>query len=359
MERFNLLTKSVLFFPALAMICAFLITWISIPSIIQVARLKHLFDEPDDNRKLHKRVVPTLGGLAIFAGSIISLMLFTDTYTFHGRQFVMAALLILFFLGIKDDIIILSPYSKFLGQFIASLIIVWAGDIRIDSWGGVFGVHVLRYEVSIVFSVLFIMVCINSFNMIDGIDALAGLIGLITAGTFACWFYYANFTQPLILAAAIIGSILAFLQFNITPARIFMGDTGSMLIGCIIGILTILFINLNHLVPANLKVNSAPVVAFGILIIPIFDLLRVFVLRILKGRSPFHADNLHMHHQLLILGFSHTNAALLLAFVNIAFIATAFILNNFHTEGLFIVLIVIAILLSIVIDILVKRKLKK
>ena len=359
MERFNLLTHSVLFFPALAMVCAFLITWVSIPSIIQVARLKHLFDEPDDNRKLHKRVVPTLGGLAIFAGSIISLMLFTDTYTFHGRQFVMAALLILFFLGIKDDIIILSPYSKFLGQFIASLIIVWAGDIRIDSWGGVFGVHALSYEVSIAFSVLFIMLCINAFNMIDGIDALAGSIGLITAATFAWWFYAAGYTQPLILAAAIIGSILAFLQFNITPARIFMGDTGSMLIGTIIGILTISFINLNHVVPAHLRVNSAPVVAFGILIIPVFDLLRVFLLRLLKGRSPFHADNLHMHHQLLILGFSHVNAALTLAFVNLAFIALAFTLNKIQTEVLFIILILLAVVLSVMVDLLVKRKLKK
>ncbi len=359
MERFNLLTKSLLFFPALAMICSFLITWVSIPSIIQVARLKHLFDEPDDNRKLHKRVVPTLGGLAIFAGSIISLMLFTDTYTFHGRQFVMAALLILFFLGIKDDIIILSPYSKFLGQFIAALIVVWAGDIRIDSWGGVFGVYSLSYEVSIAFSVLFIMLSINAFNMIDGIDALAGSIGLITAGTFAWWFYHAGYPQPLIFATAIMGSILAFLQFNITPARIFMGDTGSMLIGTIIGILTILFINLNHLVPVSLKINSAPVVAFGIIIIPVFDLLRVFVLRLLKGRSPFHADNLHMHHQLLILGFSHINAAMLLAFVNLVFIALAFLLNKIQTEVLFSLLLGFAILLSIIVDVLVKRKLKK
>lgn len=359
MERLNLLTKSVLFFPALAMICSFLITWISIPSIIHVARLKHLFDEPDDKRKLHKKVVPTLGGLAIFAGSIISLMLFTDSYTFHGRQFVMAALLILFFLGIKDDIINLSPYSKFIGQFIAALIIVWAGDIRIDSWGGFLGVHVLIYEVSVVFSVLFIILTINAFNMIDGVDGLAGTIGLVTATTYAVCFYVAGYAQPLILCTAIIGAILAFLRFNITPARIFMGDTGSMLIGTIIAVLTILFINLNHIVPQNIKIHSAPVVALGIIIIPVFDLLRVFILRLLKGRSPFAADNLHMHHQLLILGFSHINASMLLALINVTFITIAFVFNKTQTEVLFILIMSIAVILSIVVDVLVKRKLKK
>ncbi len=345
-----------LLFPILAFGCAFLITLVSIPSIIQVARLKHLFDEPDDYRKLHKRVVPTLGGLAIFAGSIISVLLFTDGSEFVSRQYVVAAAMILFFLGIKDDIIILSPYSKFLGQFVSAMIIVWAGDIRITTMGGLFGVHELSYELSIGFSILTIMVIVNSFNLIDGIDCLAGTIGFIVTSAYAAWFYKAGFIQPLILSMAIMGSILAFLRYNITPARIFMGDTGSLLIGTIIAVLTLQFINMNHLAAESHRLQSAPVLAFGIMIIPLFDLMRVFALRLSKGQSPFMADKLHIHHQLLRLGLTHLETTFILGLINVIFIVFIFSFQSIAISYLMSIILVVAILLSVLVSYLVKRK---
>jgi UDP-N-acetylmuramyl pentapeptide phosphotransferase/UDP-N-acetylglucosamine-1-phosphate transferase len=329
--------------PALAFFFSFLITYISIPSIIQVAKIKHLFDEPD-NRKLHKSKVPTLGGLAIFAGASIAALLFCDFTKLADLQYLMAAMIILFFLGIKDDIIILSATTKFVGQFIAAIVLVWLGDIRLTTFGGVFGIYNLNYEVSILFSVLTIVVIVNSFNLIDGIDGLAGTISFIVISAYAAWFYNVGevASQLFIFSLAVMGGLLAFLRFNITPARIFMGDTGSLLMGTIISVLTLEFINLNHTIDSVHRLHTAPVLAFGILIIPLYDLLRVFTVRIIRKKSPFHPDKIHIHHKLLELGMSHLQATFTLGFVNVLFIFFIFIFQDYNVTLLMIAILLLA-----------------
>jgi len=341
--------------PSLAFAFSFLVTFLSIPSIIEVAELKHLFDEPD-KRKLHKTKVPTLGGLAIFAGIIISTLLFCDIVNFVELQYILAAILILFFLGIKDDIIILSPYSKFIGQFVAALIITWFGDIRIGAFGGIFGINSLPYEVSLIFSILTIMVIINAFNLIDGIDGLAGTISFIVTAAFAAWFYKSGNTQELIFSMAVMGALLAFLRFNITPAKVFMGDTGSLLVGTIIAILTIEFIHLNRLSDDEHRLRSAPVLALGILIIPLFDLVRVFFLRIIRGKSPFTADKIHVHHRLLDLGFTHLQSTFLLSFVNVIFIIFVFVFQRYNITYLMLAILFLASLFNILLWYALRKK---
>ncbi len=341
--------------PSLAFIFSFLITFLSIPSIIQVAELKHLFDEPD-KRKLHKTKIPTLGGLAVFAGIIVSTLLFTDISKVPYLQFVMAAILILFFIGIKDDIIILSPFSKFLGQFIAATIIVWFGDIRIDAFGGVFGIHRLPYEISLMFSILSMLVIINSFNLIDGIDGLAGTISFIVISAYSAWFYKSNNIQELIFSMAAMGALLAFLRYNITPAKIFMGDTGSLLMGTIIAVLTIKFIHLNHDASEENRFRAAPVLALGIMIIPLFDLTRVFFVRISKGKSPFSPDKIHVHHKLLELGMNHLQATFALSVVNVFFICFIFVFQKYNITYLLISILILATILMLLLEYLLRRK---
>jgi UDP-GlcNAc:undecaprenyl-phosphate GlcNAc-1-phosphate transferase len=342
----------------LAFVFSFVITFLSIPSIIEVAELKHLFDEPD-HRKKHKRVVPTIGGLAIFAGLIISTLLFADLKAFSELQFVLAAILILFFLGIKDDIVVLTPYAKFVGQFFSAIIICWLGDIRIHSLQGIFNIYELPYELSIIFSVLTALVIINSFNLIDGIDCLAGTIGFIVTAAFAAWFYKAGYYQPLILSLSLMGALLAFLRYNITPAKIFMGDTGSLLIGTVVSVLAIKFISLNGTAPSHSQLVSAPVIAFGIMIIPLYDLLRVFTIRILKKKSPFNPDRSHIHHKLIDLGLSHMQSTLVLAIVNILFIVVIFIFQKLSLTFLLLLIFVLASLLTILLSYLVRVKNKR
>jgi UDP-N-acetylmuramyl pentapeptide phosphotransferase/UDP-N-acetylglucosamine-1-phosphate transferase len=343
--------------PILAFVFSFAITFISIPSIIQVAKVKHLFDEPD-KRKLHKSVVPTLGGLAIFAGITIATFLFCDVAKFPHLQYIFAAMIILFFLGIKDDIIILSATTKFIAQFIAAGIIVWIGDIRLTTFGGVFNIQNIPYEASLVFSILTVVLIINSFNLIDGIDGLAGTISFIVISAYAAWFYNVgeSAAQLFTFSLAVMGALLAFLRYNITPAKIFMGDTGSLLMGTIVAVLTIEFINENHTAPNLHRLHSAPVLAFGIMIIPIYDLLRVFIVRIIRKKSPFHPDKIHVHHKLLGLGMNHLQATSTLAIVNILFIVFIFFFQNYNITLLMIAIIILASSLTILLWFLLKRK---
>jgi UDP-GlcNAc:undecaprenyl-phosphate/decaprenyl-phosphate GlcNAc-1-phosphate transferase len=311
---------------------AFLITFFAIPVIIQVSKDKKLFDEPDE-RKLHKNVIPTLGGLGIFAGFIIALLMSVPRNLASELQYFAAAATVIFFLGIKDDILVLSASKKFIGQLIAAGIIIKFGDVRLTNMYGFLGFHEIPYTASIVFTMFTVIVITNSFNLIDGVDGLAGSLGVLTTLVFGTYFYFAG-TPALpyaVMAFALAGGTLAFLIYNHSPAKIFMGDTGSLLLGLVNSILVIKFINVASSPVSNFPVESAPAIGFAILMIPLFDTLRVFGLRILDRRSPFNPDRTHIHHFLLDLGLSHRMVTITCVSANIGFILLAFFLRNLGT----------------------------
>jgi UDP-N-acetylmuramyl pentapeptide phosphotransferase/UDP-N-acetylglucosamine-1-phosphate transferase len=308
---------------------AFMITFFSIPIIIQVARQKKMFDEPDE-RKIHKMVIPTLGGLGIFAGFILATMLGVP----EGSQFLQyfaAAFIVIFFLGIKDDILVLSAAKKFLGQLIAAGIIIKFGGVHISNMHGFLGIGEIPRLASIVFTMFTIVVITNSFNLIDGVDGLAGSLGLMTALIFGSYFLYAGQMMYAVMAFSLAGSLIGFLIYNYSPAKIFMGDTGSLLIGLTNSIMVIKFINIAGLSGSALPFESAPAIGFSILFVPLFDTLRVFSLRILDRRSPFSPDRSHVHHFMLDLGFSHRLITAICVAANIAFILLAFSLRSLGT----------------------------
>ncbi len=300
---------------------AFIITFFAIPVIIQVAKDKKLFDEPDE-RKIHKAVIPTLGGLGIFAGFIIATLLGAP-FSLELQYFVAAAIVV-FFLGIKDDILILSASKKFAGQLIAAGILIKFGGVQITNMHGLLGFHEIPNVASIVLSVFTIIVITNSFNLIDGVDGLAGSLGLLTTLIFGTYFFYIGQNTYAVMAFALSGSTISFLIYNFPPAKIFMGDTGSLLLGLVNSILVIKFINLANTPNVSFPLESAPAIGFAILMIPLFDTLRVFGLRILDRRSPFSPDRTHVHHFLLDLGLSHRNTTLICVAVNMLFIGMAF-----------------------------------
>jgi UDP-N-acetylmuramyl pentapeptide phosphotransferase/UDP-N-acetylglucosamine-1-phosphate transferase len=290
-----------------------------------------------------------LGGIAIFAGATFSFAFWSATYKFVPGQYIIAAVIIMFFIGLKDDIITLTPSKKFIAQLIASLIIVLIGNIRISSLCGVFGIYALPYFASVLFSIITIIGITNSFNLMDGIDGLAGGVGAIAAFTFGLWFYNYNEIPLCILSFSLFGALLAFLVYNFSPAKIFMGDTGSLIVGLILSILAIYFVQLSFFAtPYSFPFRSSPAMAISILIIPLFDTIRIFIWRIYNKRSPFQADRNHMHHILLDLGLNHRQASLLLYSINIAFILVALALRNISSLVLLIVIISLAILLSLI-----------
>ena len=309
---------------------AFLITFFAIPVIIQVAKDKKLFDEPDE-RKVHKNVIPTLGGLGIFAGFIIATLMCVPSAISSELQYFAAATTVIFFLGIKDDILILSASKKFVGQLIAAGIIIKFGGIQISNFHGFLGVYEIPHITGIIISLFTIIVITNSFNLIDGVDGLAGSLGLLTTLVFGSYFFYAGQLTYAVMAFALSGSIIGFLIYNFSPAKIFMGDTGSLLLGLINSILVIKFINTAGNPASNFPIESAPAIGFSILMIPLFDTLRVFGLRIIQRRSPFSPDRTHVHHFLLDLGLSHRMVTITCVLVNITFITMAFSMRGLGT----------------------------
>jgi UDP-GlcNAc:undecaprenyl-phosphate/decaprenyl-phosphate GlcNAc-1-phosphate transferase len=320
---------------------AFLITFFAIPIIIQVAKDKKLFDEPDE-RKVHKAVIPTLGGIGIFAGFIIATLMGVPAGIASELQYFAAAATVIFFLGLKDDILILSASKKFIGQLIAAGIIIKFGGVQLHNMHGFLGIYEIPHIASIVLTIFTIIVITNSFNLIDGVDGLAGSLGVLTTLVFGTYFFIAGQLAYAVMAFALAGSIIAFLIYNFSPAKIFMGDTGSLLLGLINSILVIKFINIAGNPVAAFGLEASPAIGFAILMIPLFDTLRVFALRILDRRSPFSPDRTHVHHFLLDLGLNHRMVTFTCVAANIVFIALAYFLRHLGTTTLLGILLVSA-----------------
>ena len=301
---------------------SFIITFFAIPVVIQIAKDKKLFDEPDE-RKVHKTVIPTLGGLGIFAGFMVATLMGIPAGVSPEFQYFMAAAIVIFFLGLKDDIMILSASKKFIGQLIAAGILIKFGGISLTNMHGFLGIYEIPYIASIVLSFFTIIVITNSFNLIDGVDGLAGSLGALTTFVFGSYFLYAGLIPYAVLSFSLTGSLVGFLIYNFSPAKIFMGDTGSLLLGLVNSILVIKFINVAGAPGAAFPIPSSPAIGFAILMIPLFDTLRVFGLRILDRRSPFSPDRIHVHHFLLDLGFSHKKITFSCLAATIGFIGLA------------------------------------
>lgn len=311
----------------IGLLVSFFTTIISIPVIIRVAREKHLFDEPGD-RKLHHSVIPTLGGLGIYAGIMLALLILVHPSQFPELQFLLASMLIIFFLGMKDDILIISATKKFIGQLLAALILIVFANVRINDFHGMFGIHQLPDWFSILFSMVTMVMIINSFNLIDGIDGLAGGLGVLSSISFGFYFFICQEWQYALLAFSLTGSLLAFLWFNVTPARIFMGDTGSLILGLLLSFIVVKFIKLGTAPNAVYPLPAAPALGFSILMVPLFDTIRVFTLRIFKGVSPFQADRNHIHHLIMDAGFSQAKTMVICIAINVFYIGFAYTLKD-------------------------------
>lgn len=307
----------------LAFITSFALTFLAIPSIIHVAKKKGLVDVPGERRS-HTEITPSLGGVGIFAGAIFSIILWTPFNVFGELQYILCAFIIIFLIGVKDDIDPMSPRKKMLGQLFAAGIIVFKANVELTSLYGIFGIYEIPAIWGALLSLFTILVIINAFNLIDGINGLSGSIALLICCVLGYWFFQIGRLEIAMVAFSLSGSIVAFLKYNVTPAKIFMGDTGSLLLGLVCAILTIEFIDLHREIGDHpFAFNSAPAVAIAFLILPLYDTARVFVMRIMRGKSPFQPDRLHIHHLLIDSGLSHMQSTGILVLVNIFFILVA------------------------------------
>ncbi len=311
----------------LAFATSAVITAYDIPVIISLARSKKLVDEPDDIRKLHHRPVPSLGGIAIFVGIIISFSLWMGSNMPSFYPFLVAGSVLLLTVGVKDDIVAMRASKKFLAQLLAATMVVIGGNLRLYSLDGFLGLSYVPEGIAILWTVLAIVFIINAFNLIDGVDGLAGTLALVGAFFFGIWFAVNGHIGEALLAASLCGALLGFLRYNIYPARIFMGDTGSLIIGFILAVMAFRLIELNA-VSTVFTFKSPTVFAVSLLIIPLFDTLRVMLVRLMMRRSPFQPDRNHLHHRLILLGFGHRNICSFLVYASIIIIALTVLLSQ-------------------------------
>ena len=327
----NSLTMTSLF----AFILALAISFACTPAARMLAIKIKAVDVPKDNRRMHKVPIPRMGGLAIFAGFLVSVLFFVPL----GNEFrsILIGALILVVLGIIDDIVALKPRTKFAGQIIAALIPALSG-VSIHGIVNPFvpGQYSTLGIFSIPFTVIWIVGITNAVNFIDGLDGLAcGVSAIATVTMFIIAVLFGE-TYIALMMAALAGACLGFLPYNMNPAKIFMGDTGSMFLGYILATASI-----QGLFKFYAVISFA--VPFILLGLPIFDTGFAIVRRLLKGQSPLQADRGHVHHRLIDLGFDQKQSVAILYAFSALMGLTAVILARTNESKLIILAIAVLV----------------
>jgi len=340
-----------LFLDLLSMILGFSIAIFAIPPILRVARKRKLFDFIDE-RKIHSAAIPSFGGVAIFLGFILTTIVTTHNQTFITFKYIIAAVIILFFTGLKDDLVTILARKKFYLQIVAVLILIILGDIRLTYGHGFLGIYEINYFFSVVFTLFVMLSIINAFNFIDGIDGLAAGLGIVASLFFGIWFYIAEYNQYAIMSFALAGSLGGFFLYNVFGGKnkLFMGDTGSLITGLIISVLAIQFNEFNVNKSLVWSINAAPSVSFAVVMVPLIDTLRVITIRLLNNRSPFSPDKNHIHHRILAILPDHFSITLILTSASIILILLSVLFNYLFIDVTlqFLMLFFIGIALSFI-----------
>ena len=309
---------------------SYLVTAQSLPFIVYFSKVKKLTAKVDE-RSSHSSDIPNIGGIGIIAGIyIVTLSLSFFILNYEESKFIIAlfiSLLILLFIGFKDDMLGLSAIAKLLTEIGTATAFIILTDCRLDNFYGLFGIYEINYFVSIILSVFIFVVTINSYNLIDGIDGLAGGYGIISMIAFLFLSLLANNLIGLILCVTIIGSLAGFLKFNLSKGKrkIFMGDTGSLVVGFLISVITLTVLSSKN--DYSLITNNIPVLVLSILSFPYIDTIRVMFIRKKNKQKFFEPDKNHIHHTLINAGKSHISSTIIILSV---YLSSIFFCILFH-----------------------------
>lgn len=320
----------------LAVSMSFMLVVITIPPILRVAREKKLFDTID-KRKIHTFPVPPLGGVAIFIGFVLSTIVATDGYSFESLKYIIASIILMFFIGLKDDLLVISARKKFVVQIFAAMLLIIMGNLQISNLHGMFGFYEIHSATGVFLTLFIILAIVNAYNLIDGIDGLASGLAIFASSLFGGWFFIIGQIQFAIMSLALAGSLLGFFLFNVfgKKNKLFMGDAGSLVIGLVISTIIIKFNEFNIIKTGQYSVVAAPAVSFSLVIVPLIDTFRVITIRLWNKKSPFHPDNNHIHHRLLNLVPNHLKVTIIIIIANIFLIGFALLLNNLMLDVTF------------------------
>ncbi len=307
-------------FSAVAIVCAMLLAYTMTPAVRVLAFMIGAVDVPLDNRRMHTKPIPRIGGLAIYLSFLITTLLFCDISKQLVTVWVGGAVLVV--LGTLDDIYRLNAWLKFVIQIAAALFAVWNGCV-IDHIN-LCGVYIHLGYFSIPLTVLWIAGLTNAINFIDGLDGLACGVSAISSFSLMIVVLLNGDIVNTVVFGILFGSCLGFLPFNLNPARIFMGDTGALFLGYSLAVMSVSGVFKLHAVLAF-------IVPLIVLAIPIFDAFFAIIRRIAAGKSPFSADRGHLHHRLIDMGFTQKESVRLIY----AICAMLGLVAIFCTEAMF------------------------
>jgi len=329
---------------------SFILTYFIIPRIIGVVEYKNLMDDPNE-RSSHATKTPTLGGIAFYC-TLSIIFFFLKKWDFQEVIYhIIPGLTILFIIGLKDDLVVLSPTKKLIAQICAIIFVLTNSGFTIISLNGFFGIEEIPLYVSYIIGGFMMLTIINAYNLIDGIDGLAAIVGIIIVIIYCAIFYLSGNYFYALLCLALNGSLVAFLSYNLSSSKkIFMGDTGSLIVGFIISILSLKFLALSPKSYESLPflLENIPLIAISILIVPLFDTARVFTVRLANKKSPFSPDRNHTHHILIdYFKISHRQASFIIGGFNLIFVLLFIILgSSSYSFYLMIVLVATVIILG-------------
>ena len=328
----NLFSENLWFTAVFVFLLSFSVAYFALPSVIYVVKQKNLMDSPNE-RSSHKEKTPTLGGISFFVSIVFTLMVFRPFDIDQVGINILSGVGVLFFVGLKDDLVGVKPSTKIIGQIIATLMLFFSTDLKITTLDGFLNITDIPYWTSVFISCAIVMAIVNSYNLIDGINGSASMVGMVIFSGFAYVFYDAEMYYYFLLSILCIGFLLAFLRYNLSnKKRVFMGDTGSMIVGFILAVLAIKFFALDTTSLESAVINPVNKVwvLLSIIFIPFFDTTRVFTTRIIRHGKPFKADRSHIHHVFIdYLKLSHAKASILLASINLSVFIVILCLNTY------------------------------
>ncbi len=310
---------------------AFLLTYLTIPKIIRVVEFKRLMDSPNQ-RSSHVMRTPTLGGVSFFYTLIFALFFIHSRAEFNEAMYIIPGLTILFIVGLKDDLVVISPGAKLIAQVAAIAFILANPSFTIESLNGFLNINEIPYYLYLGIAGFMMLTIINSYNLIDGIDGLASVVGIVIMVIYTTIFYLTGEYFFALISITTNACLMAFLGFNLSSdKKIFMGDTGSLIVGFVISILTLKFLALRPTAYTDLPflLENAPIIAISILIVPLFDTARVFAIRIANKKGPFSPDRNHTHHVLIdYWGLTHKQASFIIGCFNLLFVMLFIVLGS-------------------------------
>jgi len=296
------------------------------PYILRIAKAKGIVDCPGE-RKLHKEPVPVTGGLVVFFGVVCSLCLFKTAVSSISLFPTVCAMMIMLYIGSIDDLVDLKAWIKILAELVVCTIVLFGMRQLMMNWQGLFGITLLPVPLAIPFTVIAMVGIINAMNLIDGVDGLSSGLAIFSFSAFSVFLFLAQEYGYCALAVICAGAMVPFFIHNVFghSSKMYLGDGGALMVGVALATIVVDILKGQPLAYSGFLSEperfSRGAMCLAVLSIPVFDTLRVMLVRIFHGVSPFHADKTHLHHHFISKGFSHLQTTLFEIGLNIAVVA--------------------------------------